>query len=66
MLIVAKQDFEKFAIWNTVFDEFLGVNLTKEQAILEIMAYKACDRESALLRVENPQPFSDIAKEIEI
>lgn len=65
MLIVAKQDDEKFAIWNTVTDEFVGVNLSKDDAVLEIMADRCCTREAALSRVEHPQPFSDIARLID-
>lgn len=64
MLIVAKQDDEKFAIWNTVTDDFLDVNLSKTDAISKIMNYKGCSKEVALSRVEHPQPFSDIASEI--
>lgn len=64
MLIVAKQDDEKFAIWNTVCDDFVGVNLSKKGAIAKIMNYKGCSEEEALSRVEHPQSFSDIASEI--
>lgn len=66
MLIVALQDeLGKYAIWNTVTDEFLGVNLGKYEAVGKIIDYKGCDFADALERVDNPQPFSDIAKQIE-
>ena len=66
MLIVALQsEFEdKFAIWNTVTDEFLGVNLGKYEAVGKIMDFKECGFDEALSRVECPQPFSDITKYI--
>lgn len=66
MLIVGLQDeLGKYAIWNTVTDEFLGVNLGKYQAVGIIMDYKECGFSDALKRVDNPQPFSDILKRIE-
>ncbi len=66
MLIVAKQDDidDLYAIWNTVTDRFIGVNLGKYEAVGLIMDYKECDFENALSRVEHPQPFIDIAKQI--
>ena len=66
MLIVALQDeFGKYAIWNTVTDEFLGVNLGKYETVGKIMDYKKCNYADALKRVDNPQPFSYILKQIE-
>lgn len=65
MLIVALQDDVDglYAIWNTVTDRFLGVNLGKYEAVGIIMDYKGdCTFEKALERVEHPQPFKDIAK----
>lgn len=65
MLIVALQDDvdNLYAIWNTVTDKFLGVNLGKYEAVGIIMDYKENDTfEEALDRVEHPQPFKDIAK----
>lgn len=65
MLIVALQDDvdNLYAIWNTVTDRFLGVNLGKYEAIGIIMDYKGnCTYEEATDRVEHPQPFKDIAK----
>jgi hypothetical protein len=65
MLIVALQDDvdNLYAIWNTVTDRFLGVNLGKYEAIGIIMDYKGnCTYEEATGRVEHPQPFKDIAK----
>lgn len=65
MLIVALQDDvdNLYAIWNTVTDRFLGVNLGKYEAVGIIMAYKEnYTFEEALDRVEHPQPFKDIAK----
>lgn len=65
MLIVALQDDvdNLYAIWNTVTDRFLGVNLGKYEAIEIIMDYKGnCTYEEATDRVEHPQPFKDIAK----
>lgn len=69
MLIVAKQDDidDLYAIWNTVTDRFIGVNLGKYEAVGLIMDYKGydkCDFEQALSRVEHPQPFIDVAKQI--
>ncbi len=66
MLIVAKQDNvdNLFAIWNTVTDRFLGVNLSYDDCINEIMEYKGCSYEDAKERVDYPQPFDDIAKQI--
>lgn len=69
MLIVAKQDDidDLYAIWNTVTDRFIGVNLGKYEAVGLIMDCKGADRcsfEQALSRVEHPQPFIDIAKQI--
>lgn len=65
MLIVALQDDidNLYAIWNTVSDRFLGVNLGKYEAVGIIMDYKEnYTFEEALDRVEHPQPFKDIAK----
>lgn len=65
MLIVALQDDvdNLYAIWNTVTDRFLGVNLGKYEAAGIIMDYKGdYTFEKALDRVEQPQPFKDIAK----
>lgn len=65
MLIVALQDDvdNLYAIWNTVTDRFLGVNLGKYEAIGIVMGYKGnCTYEEATDRVEHPQPFKDIAK----
>lgn len=65
MLIVALQDDADnlYAIWNTVTDRFLGVNLGRNEAIGIIMDYKGnCTYEKATDRVEHPQPFKDIAK----
>lgn len=65
MLIVALQDDvdNLYAIWNTVTDRFLGVNLGKYEAVGIIMDYKGnYTFEKALERVEHPQSFKDIAK----
>lgn len=65
MLIVALQDDidNLYAIWNTATDRFLGVNLGKYEAVGIIMDYKGnYTFETALDRVEHPQPFKDIAK----
>lgn len=65
MLIVALQDDidNLYAIWNTATDRFLGVNLGKYEAVGIIMDYKEnYTFETALGRVEHPQPFKDIAK----
>lgn len=68
MIIVALQNSidGKYAIWNTVTDEFLGVNLGKYEAVGMIMDYKKCSYSDALSRVEHPQPFNDISKHIEL
>lgn len=67
MLIVALQNSidDKYAIWNTITDEFLGVNLGKYEAVGMIMDYKKCSYSNALSRVEHPQPFKDILRYIE-
>lgn len=65
MLIVALQDDidNLYAIWDTVIDRFLGVNIGKYEAVGIIMDYKEdYTFENALERVEHPQPFKDIAK----
>lgn len=65
MLIVALQDDvdNLYAIWDTVTDRFLGVNLGKYEAVGIIMDYKGdYTFEKALERVEHPQTFKDIAK----
>ena len=41
------------------------MNLGKYEAVGIIMDYKECNFSDALERVDNPQPFSDIAKHIE-
>lgn len=66
MLIVALQDDvdNLYAIWNTVTDRFLGVNLTRDFAMDAIIQYKHCSIAEANSRLDNPQPFSDIAKAI--
>lgn len=67
MLIVALQDDvdNLYAIWDTVTDRFLGVNLGKYEAVGIIMDYKSdYTFEKALDRVEHPQPFKDIAKHL--
>lgn len=64
MLIVALQDDidSLYAIWNTVTDRFLGVNLDRDFAMDAIIQYKHCSIAEANLRLDNPQPFKDIAK----
>lgn len=65
MLIVALQDDidNLYAIWDTVTDRFLGVNLGKYEAVGIIMDYKGnYTFEETLERVEHPQSFKDIAK----
>ena len=64
MLIVALQDDidNLYAIWNTVTDRFLGVNLDRDFALDTIIQYKNCSIAEANSRLDNPQPFKDIAK----
>ena len=64
MLIVALQDDidNLYAIWNTATDRFLGVNLTRDWAMDTIIQYKHCSIAEANSRLDNPQPFKDIAK----
>lgn len=67
MLIVALQDDTDnlYAIWTTISDRFIGVNLGKYEAVGIIMDYKKdYTFEKALDRVEHPQPFKDIAKRL--
>lgn len=67
MLIVAVQDEvdSLFAIYDTVTDRFVGVNLNEDCAIALIRSNRNCSREDAESRVKHPQPFYDIAKAIE-
>ena len=64
MLIVTLQDDidNLYAIWNTTTDRFLGVNLTRDWAMDTIIQYKHCSIAEANSRLDNPQPFKDIAK----
>lgn len=66
MLIVAKQDNidNLFAIWNTVTDRFMGVNLDYVECLNMVKDYKDCSYVDAKNRVDHPQPFDDIAKQI--
>ena len=66
MLIVALQDDvdNLYAIWNTVTDRFLGVNLDRDFAMDSRIQYKHCSVSEANSRLDNPQTFSDIAKAI--
>ena len=68
MLIVALQDDVDwlYAIWNTVTDRFIGVNLGYNECIGMVMDYNDWSYEVAKSRVDHPQPFSDIAKQIGI
>lgn len=67
MLIVALQDDvdNLYAIFDTVTDRFLGVNLPKNEAMEKIILHKHCSIEDAVSRLEHPQQFSDIAKAIQ-
>lgn len=64
MLIVALQDNVDwlYAMYNTVTDRFLGVNLTYNECIGKIMDYDKCSYEVAKSRVDHPQHFKDIVK----
>lgn len=66
MLIVALQDDvdNLFAIWDTVCDRFLGVNLSQEEAIKIIMNKKKCTYGDARIRTEFPQSFLDLARAV--
>lgn len=68
MLVVAKQDNvdDLFAVWDTVYDRFLCVNTSYDECIQKIMERKNCTYENAKSRVDNPQPFDDIASHIRI
>lgn len=68
MLIVALQDSvdNLFSIWDTVTDQFLGVNLPEDKAIKIIMNKKQCSYGEAKSRTKHPQPFSDIAKAVDV
>lgn len=65
MIVALQDEIGVYAIWNTVTDEFLGVNLGKFEAVGKIMDYNGCNFADALERVCNPQPFRDIVKQIE-
>ena len=64
MVIVEIRDGKDnlYAIWNTATDRFLGVNLTRDWAMDTIIQYKHCSIAEANSRLDNPQPFKDIAK----
>lgn len=64
MLIIAKQDNvdNLYAIWDTVTDRFLGVNLGYNECVGMIMGYKNYTYEEARSRVEHPQSFNNISK----
>lgn len=64
MLIVALQDDidNLYAIWNTVTDRFLGVNLPRIEAMDIIIRYKHCSIAEANSRLDHPEPFSRIAR----
>lgn len=64
MLIVALQDDidNLYAIWNTVTDRFLGVNLDRDFAMDAIIQYKHCSIAEANSRLDSPQSFKGIAK----
>lgn len=66
MPIVAKQDNvdNLYAIWSTVTDRFLGVNIGYNECVETVMKYKGCSYEDAKERADCPQPFDDIAKQI--
>lgn len=65
LIVVLQDDIEDiYAIWNTVTDRFLGVNLEKQEAVEMIMDYKKCSYENAYDRVEHPQSFIDIENNI--
>lgn len=66
MLIVATQDIGKYALYETITDMFLGVNLHRDDAIKIIMEHKGCSEQDAINRIDHPQPFSDIAKAIDV
>lgn len=64
MLIVALQDNVDwlYAMYNTVTDRFLGVNLTYNECIGKVMDFQKTSYEVAKSRVDHPQHFKDIAK----
>lgn len=67
MIIVSLQDeMGVYAIWDTVTNRFLGVNLGKYEAVGIIKDYEKYNFFDALERVDNPQSFNDIAKQIEM
>jgi hypothetical protein len=66
MLIVARQNIEKYMIYNTVTDDFLGVNLKYEDAVDKIANYKGISVDDACERVEHPEPVCHIFKHLGI
>lgn len=66
MLIVALQDDidNLYAIWNTVTDRFLGVNLPRIEAMDIIIRYKHCSIAEANSRLDHPEPFCNITEHI--
>lgn len=66
MMIVALQDNTDnlFAIWDTVTDRFLGVNLRESDAIKIVMNKKRCSEDEARSRIVHPAMFSEIAGHI--
>lgn len=67
MLIVALQDDvdNLFAIYDTVTDRFVGVNLNEDCSITLIRSNRNCSREEAESRIKHPQTFVDIARAID-
>lgn len=68
MLIVALQDdVGHYAIWDTNDKKFLGVNLTVHGAIAKILDNRwNCTYEEAIEKLEQAQPFSEIAAHISV
>ena len=68
MLIVALQDdVGHYVIWDTNDKKFLGVNLTVHGAIAKILDNRwNCTYEEAIEKLEQAQPFSEIAARISV
>ncbi len=65
MLIVALQDVcepKRYAVWNTVTDEFVGVNLNRDDCAALVAEYREAPIEYGYRRVDRCQSFMDIVR----
>ena len=65
MLIVAKQGFDYYAIFDTIYDRFLGVNLDRDTCASMVAEFREQSLEYGYSRVDHCQPVKDIARLLE-